>query len=86
MSALKKYKNIRWPLFVYDVAIMALVELLLLVFSGEKVEKTSVVYHMILTFVCVSAGRFFGKIYGQVWRYGGIQCYMRLLVTDVFLR
>lgn len=79
---MKKYKNIRWPLFVYDVAIMALVELLLLVFSGEKVEKTSVVYHMILTFVCVSAGRFFGKIYGQVWRYGGIQCYMRLLVTD----
>ncbi|MDY2626736.1 MAG: nucleoside-diphosphate sugar epimerase/dehydratase [Lachnospiraceae bacterium] len=23
-----------------------------------------------------------GKIYSQIWRYGGIQCYMRLLLTD----
>lgn len=26
--------------------------------------------------------RLIGNIYGQVWRYGGIQCYIRLLATD----
>ncbi len=82
MSALKKYNNIKWTLFAYDVVIIVLVELLLLVFSGEKVENFSVAYHIVLTFACVSAARLVGKIYSQVWRYGGIQCYMRLLVTD----
>ena len=26
--------------------------------------------------------RFFGNIYKQIWRYGGIQCYIRLLIVD----
>lgn len=26
--------------------------------------------------------RLIGNIYGQIWRYGGIQCYIRLLYTD----
>lgn len=82
MSILKKHNNIKWTLLAYDVVIVIFVELLLLVFSGERVESTSVVYHILTTLACVLAARFAGKIYSQVWRYGGIQCYMRLLVTD----
>lgn len=84
MSVLKKQnkKNVRWPLLIYDSIIMILVELLLLVFTGETVRFPSVYYVMALTFACVTVARFIGNIYGQVWRYGGIQCYMRLLVTD----
>lgn len=33
---------------------------------------------MFSVFVC----RLFGNIYGQIWRYGGIQCYIRLVITD----
>ena len=30
--------------------------------------------------VCIFGIRLLGNIYGQVWRYGGIQCYMRLIL------
>ena len=33
--------------------------------------------------VCIFAARLIGNVYGQIWRYGGIQCYIRLLFTDV---
>ena len=79
---LKRHSNIKWTLFAYDVVIILAVELLLLEFSGETIPYPSVVYHMGMTCVCVFAARFAGKIYSQVWRYGGIQCYMRLLATD----
>lgn len=77
-----KKRNIKWPLLIYDALITVAVELLLLSFSGETIPNSSVIYHILLTFGCVTVARFIGKIYGQVWRYGGIQCYMRLLVTD----
>lgn len=79
---MKRHKNIKWTLFAYDFVIILFVELLLLIFSGERVSYPSVVYHMGMTAACVFLFRFVGKIYGQVWRYGGIQCYMRLLLTD----
>ena len=82
MRMLKRHSNIKWTLFAYDVLIILAVELLLLEFSGETIPYPSVVYHMGMTCVCVFAARFAGKIYSQVWRYGGIQCYMRLLATD----
>lgn len=77
-----KKRNIKWPLLIYDAMITVAVELLLLSFSGESIPNSSVIYHILLTFGCVTVARFVGKIYDQVWRYGGIQCYMRLLVTD----
>ena len=32
--------------------------------------------------LCIFSARLVGKIYEQVWRYGGIQCYILLLFTD----
>ena len=66
MSILKKHNNIKWTLLAYDVVIVIFVELLLLVFSGERVESTSVVYHILTTLACVLAARFAGKIYSGV--------------------
>ncbi len=82
MSVLKRYTNIKWPLFLYDIVILFLVDMLLLVFSGGVLSKQEVIYHMAVGFCSVFTARFIGKIYSQIWRYGGIQCYMRLLVTD----
>ena len=57
--------------------------ILLVIYRGtEKLSVSGIVEQMILAGVCVFSARLIGNIYGQVWRYGGIQCYIRLLATD----
>ena len=46
MSVLKRYTNIKWTLFLYDIVILFLVDMLLLVFSGEVLSEQEVIYHM----------------------------------------
>ena len=76
--------NIRWQLVAYDILILLVVDLLLLVFyrSNEELSWNGILTHGIISFVCVFAARFVGNIYQQIWRYGGIQCYIRLLIVD----
>ena len=77
-------KNDRWPLIIYDLAVFIIASMILLViYRGmEKLSVSGIVEQMILAGVCVFSARLIGNIYGQVWRYGGIQCYIRLLATD----
>lgn len=77
-------KNVRWPLIIYDLAVFIIASMILLViYRGmEKLSVSGIVEQMILVGVCVFSARLIGNIYGQVWRYGGIQCYIRLLATD----
>lgn len=79
-----KKVNRQWALIGYDIVILALVDLLLLVFykSNSVLSPTGIIQQAALTFVCVFFARFIGGIYRQIWRYGGIQCYIRLLITD----
>lgn len=76
--------HIRWKLFFYDVIVFAVTSVFLLVlYEGPvKLTQRGKLQQMHLAFVCVFACRLVGKIYGQIWRYGGIQCYMRLVCTD----
>lgn len=76
--------HIRWKLFFYDVIVFAVTSVFLLVLYERPVKLTQrgKLQQMLLAFVCVFACRLVGKIYGQIWRYGGIQCYMRLVCTD----
>lgn len=76
--------RIRWRLFFYDVIVYAVTSVLLLVLyeSPEKLTQKGELQQMLLAFVCIFSCRLIGKIYGQIWRYGGIQCYMRLICTD----
>ena len=77
-------KSNRWPLVIYDLAIMLALDLLMVLFyvTTQALSWQSVVLHGIVSAVCVFTARYLGKIYQQIWRYGGIQCYIRLLVTD----
>ena len=77
-------KNVRWPLIIYDLAVFIITSMILLVIyrGTEKLSVSGIVEQMILAGVCVFSARLIGNIYGQVWRYGGIQCYIRLLATD----
>ena len=77
-------KSNRWPLVIYDLTIMLALDLLMVLFyvTTQALSWQSVVLHGIVSAVCVFTARYLGKIYQQIWRYGGIQCYIRLLVTD----
>ena len=76
--------NIRWMLVGYDLIVYAVVAVILLVLYGgmDKLSSIGILQQVCLSVLCIFAVRLIGKVYGQVWRYGGIQCYIRLLFTD----
>ena len=56
--------------------------MLVLYEGNDKLTTSGIFQQVVLSAGCIFAVRMAGKIYGQVWRYGGIQCYIRLLSTD----
>ncbi len=80
---MKKF-NIRWQLVIYDIIIFLVLDFLLLFLyrQSETLSLTGIIIQSSLSFACIFTARFIGKIYQQIWRYGGIQCYIRLLVVD----
>ena len=76
--------NILWTLFGYELILYASVAVILLVLYGgmDKLSTVEILQQVSLSVLCIFTARLMGEIYGQVWRYGGIQCYIRLLFTD----
>lgn len=76
--------NIKWQLVAYDIFILALVDFLLLfVYRGNvKLSFSGILTHAVISFICIFISRLLGNIYKQIWRYGGVQCYIRLLIVD----
>lgn len=76
--------SVRWMLVLYDVIIFAAVAALLLALYGgnDKLLPLGIVQQAALSMICIFTARLAGNVYGQVWRYGGIQCYIRLLFVD----
>lgn len=79
-----KKSNTRWPLVVYDVIVYIIASILLLWIYGENgnLTNTGSLQLSIIGFVCIFICRMIGNIYGQIWRYGGIQGYIRLIFSD----
>ena len=76
--------KIRWPLVVYDLAVFSATHLLLM-FLYDSSDNLPMLKRLLLTgltLVCVFTARFVGKIYKQIWRYGGIRGYIRLILAD----
>lgn len=84
MSKNLKKSNTRWPLVVYDVIVYIIASILLLWIYGGNGNLTNAgsLQLIILGFVCIFICRMIGNIYGQIWRYGGIQGYIRLIFSD----
>ena len=80
----KNILNTRRMLILYDLIVYAIAAVLLLVIykGNENLSSTGILQQAGLSIVCIFTARILGKIYLQVWRYGGIQCYIRLLFTD----
>ena len=84
MSKNLKKSNTRWSLVVYDVIVYIISSILLLWIYGENgnLTNTGSLQLSILGFVCIFICRMIGNIYGQIWRYGGAQGYIRLIFSD----
>ena len=80
----KKRIDNRWILAFYDLLLFLVVDVLLLVlYKGvEELEPKDIIVQAITAAVCIFLMRGLWKVYRQVWRYGGIQSYIRLLVAD----
>ena len=76
--------RIRWQLVFYDLLILLSVCAFLLYFyDGHiKLSTLGILCQTLLSVFCIFVVRIAGNIYGQIWRYGGIQCYIKLLVAD----
>lgn len=79
----KRFGN-RWLLALYDLLLLFMADVVLLVlYRGmEGLEPMDIVVQGITAAACIFFMRWFWKVYSQVWRYGGIQSYIRLLVSD----
>ena len=77
----KKKYNMRKMLMLYDIITFAIINWLFYVVYDPV---TSVAYRnqLIISVITIFTCRVVGSIYSQIWRYGGIQCYIRLLFTD----
>ena len=84
MSKNLKKSNTRWSLVVYDVIVYIIASILLLWIYGGNGNLTNAgsLQLSIIGFVCIFICRMIGYIYGQIWRYGGIQGYIRLIFSD----
>ncbi len=81
---MKKFRFKR-ILIVYDILIFLFVEfLLLLLYKNDPLSWRGVAMQSALSFVCIFSARSIGRVYRQIWRYGGIQCYLRLMLADGF--
>lgn len=72
------------PLIVYDILIFVTSSAALFVLYRGAGELTcqEAGLHTFLAFVVIFAVRTIFNIYKQIWRYGGIQCYIRMLLAD----
>ena len=76
--------RIRWRLVLYDIFVLAFVDWLLLVLykAPPVLNAGQLLLHFVISGICIFGVRFVGGVYKRVWRYGGIQSYIRLLVVD----
>ena len=82
MENIKEKLHLRWMLVLYDIVIYAVACVLLMSFC-RGVPLGDLKVHGIMLLGSLVIFRFAGNIYKQIWRYGGIQCYIRLLFADM---
>ena len=78
-----KRTGIRWALVLYDSIITIGIEILFLLFyGGSKINLMSLITHGVVELFAIIGVRFAFNIYSTIWRYGGIQNYMKMMISD----
>lgn len=76
-----KRKNIRWALIAFDVLFTVFCAFLFL-FLLCSYDILTVIWQFAVSLVLIELSRIAFDIYRQIWRYGGIKCYLRLICAD----
>ncbi len=86
MKITKRANRIKLPLILYDTAVLFVIEFFLLYLykSNETLTIREVLYHGVIFYIGILGARIVGNVYKQIWRYGGIQCYITLVLSDTF--
>lgn len=81
---MKRFFTISFSLMTYDAIIYLVVAALMLAFyqGAGRLDDYGVILHTTAAAVIIFGSRLMWNIYRQIWRYGGIQCYIRLLLAD----
>ena len=75
----------RSVLFLYDFSLFVCSILIFLVYfrgGGALKDPYQIWGHAMLAFCCIFLARLFGQVYRQIWRFGGVQCYIRFIIVD----
>ena len=82
---MKNRKVFRASLALYDFLIFSAVAFVLYwLYNGAgKLSLNGFICQCLVACVSILGVRIAGNVYRQIWRYGGIQCYIRLLLCDV---
>lgn len=80
-----KQAGVKLSLAFYDFIIFSLVAFVFYWwYEGTGILSIrGFLFQYVLAFILVFGIRIIGNIYRQIWRYGGIQCYIRLLLCDL---
>ena len=77
------YFPIRWMLIIYDDFIYAsIVAFALFLYRGHELSDLQILWHFLIGVSLITLSRFFWRVYSQIWRYGGVQSYIRLMFAD----
>ena len=79
----KKY-NIRWKLVIFDICLIAIIGGVMFGFGffGRALGQKGILVHFALVLLCLITSRFSMKVYRRIWRYGGVESYIRLIAAD----
>jgi len=83
-TLMKPFFMITISLLTYDAIIYLFTALLMLAFyqGAGRLDDYGIMLHIVLAAIIIFGSRLMWNIYRQIWRYGGIQCYIRLLLAD----
>ncbi|MDO4379029.1 MAG: nucleoside-diphosphate sugar epimerase/dehydratase [Erysipelotrichia bacterium] len=83
---MKKDKiNTRRMLPLFDIITFAVIDIfsLFVYKTFMRMNLTDLILNSVLALGCVIFCRVIGTVYKQIWRFGGIQCYIRLIEADL---
>ena len=84
MGIKKRIRGVRWALVIYDFLVMVASAFVVfqLMHGAQGMNKSGLIINLCLFLVCIFTARIIGKVYNQIWRYGGTQGYVLIIFTE----
>lgn len=82
MAKVKFSFKVRWLLALYDLILLLIVAALVFFLNSTPMNFLPALYQILLALGCLTISRFAWLVYAQVWRYGGVVSYLRVIIAD----